>query len=79
MAMSAMPLEENIQMSAWILKSEGMGAGRQVLLRCAPVWHFQMRSCCRLHRAFLGTESKWLGCPLCSTGRGLSFGPLSFP
>lgn len=28
MAMSAMPLEENVQMSAWALKSAGKDAGR---------------------------------------------------
>lgn len=38
-AMSAMPLEENAQMSAWALKSTGMDADRQVLLRWAPAWH----------------------------------------
>ena len=36
MAMSAMPLEENVQMSAWALKSAGKDAGRQVSLRWAP-------------------------------------------
>jgi len=32
MAMSAMPLEESVRMSAWVLKSAGMDAGRQVSL-----------------------------------------------
>lgn len=36
MAMSAMPLEESIQMSAWALKSAGTDAGKQALLRWAP-------------------------------------------
>lgn len=36
MAMSAMPVEESVQMSAWALKSTGVDVGRPIALHWAP-------------------------------------------